>query len=717
MRRNLQRFLWWGGGMLAILIYSSTLVGQAAPESKISVPVINDWSSRHLIYSQPASEDDARQVKRDPRYWQQLYRKELPSISPAEDGFRDDTSSELPSLWHFGGDQKLKGDWQEDMGSGASVTAGNYPAKYSLSVGVAKCASTGKPDFVIYNTGLQGTATQASIVAYDNLYSSCTGTVPSVYWAYNTTGQVLTSPVYSLDGTQVAFVQTNACVAGDFGLAEMGGFDDRDRGRPRSPYIRKLHASYRACTTLPCVTSVVLPIHWARPTTTPRRPSLSTTTTTRPGLATTMVGLHKFTGIFKGSPREVRTGGFPVRVNPTNPLALSDPIHDYVTGNIFVGDAGGYLYSVNSSTGAVIKSGQLDFGAGLANSPLLDSTGRFLYVFASSDGTTNCTGGPRLALRFTSSAPASQPARWERRSWWATASPMARCPIPAPCMAAILTAPTLTPVLPAALAIFTFAVTPAELQRCIRFRLRRVFPAQQSRYAALSTSTTPCSPITDILNPNTGGGATEWMFLGVGAGGISSGCASGGCIFNFKDTPWKASNAYVLGDEILDSHLQIQVASKAGTSGGTTPAFGSMTAGVLTTDGTVHWLDQGPLTTTTPAAWVKTHAYIKGNIILDPNNNIQLVTTAGTSGATIPTFRKNAGAVTTDGPVRWTNVGALATAAMPAAGGTSGVIIDNYVQSVAGASQVYFSTLSNQTCTTSGGTGGCAVQASQSALK
>ena len=46
----------------------------------------------------------------------------------------------------------------------------------------------------------------------------------------------------------------------------------------------------------------------------------------------------------------------------------------------------------------------------------------------------------------------------------------------------------------------------------------------------------------------------------------------------------------------------------------------------------------------------------------------------------------------------WENLGAIATAALAAAGGTSGIIIDNTVGSgtLAGASQVYFSTLSNQ---------------------
>ncbi len=57
---------------------------------------------------------------------------------------------------------------------------------------------------------LQGGVGQASIVAYNNLYSSCGGTVPSTKWAYFTGGTIQTSPALSLDGTQVAFVQSSA---------------------------------------------------------------------------------------------------------------------------------------------------------------------------------------------------------------------------------------------------------------------------------------------------------------------------------------------------------------------------------------------------------------------------------------------------------------------------------------------------------------------------
>jgi hypothetical protein len=66
-------------------------------------------------------------------------------------------------------------------------------------------------------------------------------------------------------------------------------------------------------------------------------------------------------------------------------------------------------------------------------------------------------------------------------------------------------------------------------------------------------------------------------------------------------------------------------------------------------------------------------------------------------------------------PLAWGTLTAPAATAT-VTGGTSGIIVDNS-SSAGGASQVYFTPLSDQTCTTSGGAGGgCAIQASQSGL-
>jgi hypothetical protein len=104
--------------------------------------------------------------------------------------------------------------------------------------------------------------------------------------------------------------------------------------------------------------------------------------------------------------------------------------------------------------------------------------------------------------------------------------------------------------------------------------------------------------------------------------------------------------------------------------------------------------------------------------ILDSNNNVEVSTTPGTSGSSQPVWNATPGGTTTEGPdpLVWTNAGPVATFALPANGGTSGIIIDNTVNGAVSGSQIYFTTLADQACGTSG-TGGCAMQASQSALQ
>ena len=172
-----------------------------------------------------------------------------------------------------------------------------------------------------------------------------------------------------------------------------------------------------------------------------------------------------------------------------------------------------------------------------------------------------------------------------------------------------------------------------------------------------------------------------------------------------------------IGQQILDPNFRVQTVRAAGTSGATMPAWSTNIA-TTTNDANVRWFNQGSHTAA-HASWAPFHAYALRAEILDANGNVQAVTTAGTSGFLQPNFNTAVNGQTTDSGVRWRNVGPLATFSIRAAGGSSGIIVDNTVGpgTLAGASQVYFSTQANQTCTTSGGKGGSAFQASQSALK
>jgi hypothetical protein len=432
--------------------------------------------------------------------------------------------------------------------------------------------------------------------------------------------------------------------------------------------------------------------------------------------------LHKFTPVFNGIPAEVTTG-WPVKVNPTAPTLLNSPVYDSGSGNVFVTDKGGFLYRVDP-TGVATISGQLDFsvafdgGPGLVQGPIVDSTAGLVYVFAPSDGSGacavgatlyDCSGVFELTTTFLAGAIGSE---------------------------AIVGSSTVEPATPSPMYIGAFDSTyensvnaTGALYVCgntggdpvlYRVAIQAGVMVTNTPGPVLSTSftPTPCSPVTDVLNPNVSGGATEWMFASVQNGGASTACASGGCIFNFKDTPWLPRTAYSVGQEVLDSNFHTEFVGTAGTSGASVPPWNISIAGA-TTDGTVHWLDLGLVSAVTPGAWVTGH-HPKGSEILDPSNNIEFVTSGGTdnSGGTIPSFNPIVGGTTTDGTITWTNVGPSATAALPAAGGTSGIIMDNIVGSATepGASQIYFSTLTNQVCG-DGGTGGCAVQASQSALQ
>ena len=699
------RFSRFAAGLLAFVASGWFLAGRAATPVQQGFPT--DWSHHHLIFSRPRNAQVAAKVEGNPRYWQQFARRNVPRVL-SDDGY---APLEVHSIRHRksggGTATKISRDWSVNMGSGASTGADNYPAKYTFSTTTATCGSGSSPDFVVFNTGRAGSSTQASIVAYDNLYSGCTGTVPQTYWAYNTGGQILTSVAFSQDGTQLAFAQT----AGGQGQVVLLKWK-ASNGTIGTPVTLTpvSNSGYRGCTA-PCMTTITL------------RSAANvavddTTSSVFPDYQgdTLYVGgglgwLHKITGVFVGStPQEVHSGGFPVQVNPGNTTTLYSPVFDGTS--VFVGDQGGYFYRVNAASGAVVQSAQLDHGAGIVSGPYLDGTAALVYVFASSDGTTGCAGNPCSAVYVLSTSFAAN----------ATGTKVT--------LGSAGTA--LTPnVVYSGDFDSTYqnsANATGNLYVCgntggapvlYQVPITNKVPGAAVAGPVLANATTGCSPVTDVYNPSTTRSPTEWIFVSVRNSGKGGNCGGQGCVFSFVSTPRVSSQAYSAGQMVLDSNFQVQIVAPAGTSGATEPTW-STAAGGTTTDGTVQWFNQGGYNASI-APWVANTAYAVLDEVLDSNGQVEQCTKAGTSNGTAPSWTTGLGgktAETGNGP-HWTNVGAPAISNALAAGGTSGIILDNTVPSTTlqGASQIYFSTQSNQNCTTSGSTGGCAIQASQSALK
>ena len=288
-----------------------------APESQ-PVHLTTDWSHRHVVFSPPKDLIQQFQLSRNMRYVQQLVRRNAEKKGDPNE-WRWRRAPESPNLLH--------GDWSLDMGSGAKVGAGMYPAKYSFDATSATCAELGGtplpppalPDFVVYNTSLAGSSTQATIVAFTNLYVGTCSTVtidsPNTYWAYNTgtAGAVVTSVVLSGDGNQVAFVQNNASTA-TLVLLKWAAYDGYPAG-PTTPANSASAAAYNTCVTTtagPCMFTITF--------STANGDVAAFDTNSSPfydyAHDTLYAGndngyLHKFVGVFKGNAAATCGAGIP----------------------------------------------------------------------------------------------------------------------------------------------------------------------------------------------------------------------------------------------------------------------------------------------------------------------------------------------------------------------------------------------------------------------
>jgi hypothetical protein len=425
-----------------------------------SVHVISDWSMRHVVFSNLGTSEKALQngtynqwfkIVNDPRYrMQRLIRggagpqRRVASMSPISDagsGSPQTGNSSVPAgpipatypggvlprglrhalvssnasqslLWLPDSFAQTSGlsesnpsisperDWSELIGDEATVGLGNDPLTFTSNP--ADCTN----DFSVFNTSLPGSSSQASIMAFNQLYSGCTPN-PSVYWAYDTGGAIVTSVSTSLDGTQILFVQTdNTTGNADFVVLKWVA----SSGSLTSPIELTSNSSYPDCTA-PCMIS----IPFAGNQTDSFSSAFVDYSTGNVYVGDDAGNLHEFINAFTESTPTEATSPWPVTVNPSTGASLGSPIYDSVSGNIFVGDYElsldlscgsvggsldgqcGFLYSVNSETGAVTQSAQLDYNLGIYD-VLVDPAAEMVYAFVGADGSTSCSGGSCAAV-------------------------------------------------------------------------------------------------------------------------------------------------------------------------------------------------------------------------------------------------------------------------------------------------------------------------------
>lgn len=296
-------------------------------------------------------------------------------------------------------------DWGMSLLFGGALGAGQVPAKFSFDVNATPDCTN---DFVVFNTTLVGVVgSSANIVAFNNLYSTqgsmgglCNQDGPSVYWSYFTgAGRTRTSVALSLDGSKVAFVED-----GGFGTALLNIMKwkaGEGSGVP-SPVAVDQDISGSPWTACTAGNSCIATVSFSGMA----MDSLSAPFVDYANdviyVGDNIGSLHKFTGVFNGTPAEVRTG-WPIVVNSTH--ALASPVYDSESGNIFVGDAAGqlsYVRDTGSTVGSCVSgtpsppclgamTQQVGTAGAIVDGPIVDSTSGFVFAVNGTDTSNNGT--------------------------------------------------------------------------------------------------------------------------------------------------------------------------------------------------------------------------------------------------------------------------------------------------------------------------------------
>jgi hypothetical protein len=688
---------------------------------KIGVP--EDWSHHHLMFSKPQPGSEAeRRVQADIRYWQQRVHRALQAARAA--------NTEAVGTWGGPPAKKNNGLWEYNLGTGAAVGAGMYPAKYSFAVSSATCDtySSGTHtigDFVVFNTGgedtaasigAQGSSAQPTIVAFSNLYSSCptatnpAGRNPIVAWAYNSGSEyAATSPVLSIDGTKVAFVETGTTsgatlrilkpyvpatgsqgyyshttsanvtvtsgsktvtsTSNDFAATDVGQIisgTDISSGTTITAYTSPTSVTISANASATNKAAVILGGTTANVWTVG---TIGNTTATTWGSGTTCTATQScmISVAFNGSRADL----------------YSAPFYDYDTDTIYVGDSGGYLHKFtgvfNGTPAEVTTTWPVQPVTGVASSPVYDAnTGSIhgsgnIYMgdhSGNESATPNSCSSSTCYTRVTSGhLPISYSAATD--------------------------------------GIFDPPLVDSTNKTAVWFAAGTSTASATSTASTCAGSTTRAISGVDQTTSTMASNQTVY-FCGDGARLSYAGAARAGTFDNEYFT--SVSSGHLWFCSLLGSTTDLFHWSLYNIGFSSLDVMSSSTA-------------NGPLDMTSssvsPNECTPVTEFLNGTtdefyVGLQENGTL-----TGCSGSTTVSclylFTSNSTDTSTF-PTTATAELALPAVSTAPGGNFSGIIIDNS-SSTTGAAQVYFTPLADQTCSISGGTGGCAYQASQSALQ
>lgn len=376
-----------------LILVAANLAGLAVAQSNAGhVSLVQDWSHRHVRYSNTGTLQQRVNLMKEPRALHTyLDRTWLPALQHSRSALtRSNQASRTTYSEDFRGGPFRNGrypqrptwpknlnskvDWALSLGRGGPFPIGETPAKFQFDVNLAPSCTN---DFAVFPINATPKASQANLIAVNNLYSGTNptgqcGAAPTVMWAYRLgSAGIALSPVLSLDGKQVAVVESGTSTAVLHVLTWKSG-QGTSATSPYSGTPADKTVSYTTVAGTGCTNSA------------------ATVSNASPYVDYIGDGafvaadngiLYHIKGVFNGTPAM----DFCTVVSANT--ALTSPVYDENAGKVFISD-GASVYSFNFSpaTGFSSRTTITVAGAGgIILSPIIDPSSQMIYVFSSSN--------------------------------------------------------------------------------------------------------------------------------------------------------------------------------------------------------------------------------------------------------------------------------------------------------------------------------------------
>jgi hypothetical protein len=401
------------GGIALPAWKAESLQNQGSTDDhQVGIPY--DWTHRHVFFSGGSSVTTGRAknfgaIPLEPRYWIQQLRRRQRGAAETELGHE---ASRL--LLDFTKPRTtFKRDWTQTFqknGVTYTLTSPTYPAEFSL-LATPSCSK----DFLVFTLPTGGSTFPGNfnIIAFNNLYVSaaggssfCPGTQPQAIFEYNASsagGTLNGSPVLSLDGNLIAFVE-NATPANGGAVLHILKWHSGDKQGVDVNFPNAFNnAALADCATngatAPCQYSMQYTPSGSRQSATLSSPFVDYNTDTA-YVSDDGGNIYAISPVFGATPANppALLSGYPMNVGSA--LVLTPPVYDSVSRNVFVAGTTGTVFffrTLGSTTGPCSSGRPPCLGANtfaftplgsIFEGPIVDSSTGKVFIFGTQVGLT-----------------------------------------------------------------------------------------------------------------------------------------------------------------------------------------------------------------------------------------------------------------------------------------------------------------------------------------